>query len=113
MTRLRQMLAGACMALAGTVAAAQAAPLLPNIKPEQPTPAIEEGLVTQVQAMCRINGRWVPCRNLRRPAPRYYAPPPPRYRYRNQDRCAIVYNQCFPLGRYSPAYMACMRRSGC
>ena len=100
------------MAIAGSVTAAHAAPLLPNIKAEQPTPAIEEGLVTQIQSMCRFDGRWVPCRTLRRPPQRYYSPPQ-RYRQRNEDRCAIVYNQCYPLGRYSPAYLSCMRSNGC
>lgn len=96
---------GAAVVMSGTCASAL---------PLSQAPAAEHAplaATVQYRGNCFYDrfGRFV-CR-----APRYYAPrydlPPRRDPY--QNRCAVVYNQCYPYGRHSPAYNACMRRGGC
>ncbi len=115
MMKAGMILAGAATALAWA-STAFAAPLGPT----SGAPSVGVGdLVHQAQAMCRApNGGWVPCRALRRPAPRYYAPPPRYYapprRGVGSDFCAVTYNRCNDtFGRGSAAYYSCMRQARC
>lgn len=121
----RSILAGAAAALALSATAATAGPIGPI---GAPSTADSESLVIQVHGghrSCELGpagwhrhnrfGERITCGPAYRAAP----PPPPRYYYErprrgpDSDYCAVVYNQCFPLGRYSPAYMNCMRSRGC
>src|SRR5690349_330815 len=114
MTRIRAIIAGAATALVLSVASAFAVP----VGPMNPAGGLQiqaqeaqEAQVMQVQGrgMCLVGQypyqRYVPCRDVRRGY---------NYRSRNEDRCAVVYNQCYAqFGRGSGPYYRCMRSRNC
>jgi hypothetical protein len=121
----RSLLAGAAVALALSATAVTAGPVGPVGAPAADS---GESLVIQVHGnhfSCQVGfagphrhnrfGDRIVCGSRYRaappPPPRYYVPP--RRSISRDDHCAVVYNQCLPLGRYSPAYMNCMRSRGC
>ena len=122
MSMLRTFLTGAAGAIALSVTAATAGPFS---TPSQAPAAATGDLVTRVHGFHR-HCEWGPAGPHRHEpgygripcgAPGGYAPPPryypPRYPSARDRHCAVVYNQCFPLGRGSPAYVGCMRAQGC